>query len=522
MKKNWGAYKKLHKWPGFILSFILLYYSVSGILMNHRDWISGWDVSRKWLPPAYHLTHWNNAAMKGNLIINPDSILVFGTMGVWLTNSSFQQYTSLNQGFAEGMDNRKISDVHRTANGSLYAATLFGLYSFEKGSGIWMKLSSLPGKERFTGLESIGDTVYASDRSFLYKGLADGINTKFSRIELKAPEGYLQKATLFQTAWQLHSGEIFGLPGKIYVDMLGVVTTFLSITGIIYFLFPGWIKRRFHRKKISIKIIRINKWSLKWHNKMGAWTFVLLIVLFFTGMFLRPPLLLTIANTNIAPLKYSSLDQANPWHDKLRDLLYDADYDGFFISTSEGMYFLGRNSRKPLWIRNQPPVSIMGINTFKRQDDGSILIGSFSGLFRWNPSDTVVTDFITGTAYQPSSGGSPIGNFKITGMISDAEGKQYFVDYDKGIFPVKHGKNFPEMPENILSESKMSLWNVSLEFHTGRIFEGLTGSFYILIVPITGIASVVMVFSGYMLYRRKYKRNSKSKLIEIEGKYTLP
>jgi uncharacterized iron-regulated membrane protein len=50
------------------------------------------------------------------------------------------------------------------------------------------------------------------------------------------------------------------------------------------------------------------------------------------------------------------------------------------------------------------------------------------------------------------------------------------------------------------------LWNVALEIHTGRFFSAILGDFYILIVPLAGLAGVVVVISGYILYRRKFKR----------------
>ena len=75
------------------------------------------------------------------------------------------------------------------------------------------------------------------------------------------------------------------------------------------------------------------------------------------------------------------------------------------------------------------------------------------------------------------------------------------IDYDKGAVPLYHEMKFPEMPNNILKESKMSLWNLSLEIHTGRFFRFLLGDFYILLVPLSGLVSVMVVLSGYLLWR---------------------
>ncbi len=505
MSKAAILYKKLHRWPGLILSFILLYYAITGIFMNHRDVFSGIDVSRSVLPHQYSYTNWNNAALKGNLILNKDSILVYGNVGIWLTDSAFKQYTSFNAGFPKGSDNCKIFDVHRAIDGSLYAATLFGFFAYNTDLKQWQKFDIDSKNERFTGIESIGDTLYAITRSHLYKARSAGIQTHFEKTELKVPEDYQNKITLFETIWQIHSGEIFGLPGKLVVDLLGIITAFLSITGIIYFFFPDWIKRRFKRGKPAARIIKLNKWSLKWHNKLGAWTFALLIILFFTGMFLRPPLLIAIARTNVSPLKFSHLDQPNPWYDKLRDILYDEDRGILLLSTSEGMYFMDPVELWPARFQNQPPVSVMGINTFERKGNGVFLIGSFSGLFLWHPSHPEILNYAKGTVHAEQSGGRPVGDYKVTGVLHDTQGRQYMVDYDQGVIPLWHDTNFSDTPANVLSESRMSLWSVCLEIHTGRIFEGFLGMFYILLVPLIGLASVIIVLSGYLLWRKKYR-----------------
>lgn len=93
-------------------------------------------------------------------------------------------------------------------------------------------------------------------------------------------------------------------------------------------------------------------------------------------------------------------------------------------------------------------------------------------------------------------------------MITDLEGKEYMIDYDKGAIPLYHGKLFPEMPKNVLDESKMSLWNLSLEIHTGRFFQNLIGSFYILIVPLSGLIGIMVVLSGYLLWRKKFRKTA--------------
>jgi len=507
--KKWAKfYKKLHRWPGLILSFVLLYYGITGVIMNHRELLSGGDVSRTFLPDEYNYKNWNNGALKGNLIITNDSILVYGNIGVWVTDSTFKTYRSFNTGLPKGTDNRKIYVLHRTLNGDLYAATLFGLYGFDHQTLKWEKFDLDVKIKRFVGVASTGDTVFAINRSYLFKGKSEGVHTRFKKIELQKPPGYVNDVGLFETIWQIHSGEIMGISGQLFVDFLGIITIFLSVTGIFYFFFPLSIKKRKIEHKSAKQLIQISKWSLKWHNKAGAWFFAFLIVLFFTGMFLRPPLLIPIAYSRVSPIKYSRLDQSNPWYDKLRAIYYDHNKELFLLSTSDGMYYFKDNSYKPNPFLVQPPVSVMGINVLERYDDQSYLIGSFSGLFLWDPSMAEIVNFPNGTVYQEQSGGRPIGDFKVTGIIHDTQKNLYMVDYDLGVVPLYQHNEFPAMPANLLSESKISLWSLSLEFHTGRMFHFLMGDFYILLVPLSGLFGVMVVLSGYLLWRKKYRVKS--------------
>jgi len=499
-------YKKLHKWPGLIIAFLLLYFAVTGIIMNHREFFSGIDVSRSFLPKEFRYQNWNNSALKGSLTIDADSILVFGNIGVWLTDSAYKSYSSFNKGFPKGSDNRKIFDLHQASDGNLYTATQFGFFAFDRERSQWSKFDLNVDIKRFVAIESIGDTLYVLNRSYLFKGKSEGVNTQFQKVELKQPSDYNKKVSLFETLWQIHSGEILGIPGKLFVDALGVITIFLSLTGIIYFFFPGWIKRRKKKTKTVKSIVKTNRWALKWHNKTGAWLFVCLIILFFTGMFLRPPLLIAIAYSKVNPIKYSHLDQPNPWYDKLRYIKYDETRNFLLLATSGGIYYMDKDELLPQSFPVQPPVSVMGINVLEPFNDGSYIIGSFSGLFLWHPAHPEIYNYAQGKLHVGNTTGRPVGDFKVTGLITNWEGKQYMIDYDKGAIPLYHDKVFPKMPEIVINESKMSLWNLSLEIHTGRFFRFLVGDFYILLVPLAGLVSVIVVLSGYLLWRKRFRK----------------
>ncbi len=505
MNKNWKPYKKLHRWPGLILSFFLLYFGITGIFLNHREAFSHIDIKRKDLPGSYRYNNWNNASVKGSIRLPDDSLLVYGAIGIWKCDGEFGSFRPFNAGIPMGSDNRRVFDLHQNHLGHIYAATQFGLFAWDYHSGFWQSMPTLEGSTRFVGIESIGDTVYILSRSFLYKGITAGPATQLERIELKAPDDYRNTVSLMKTLWQTHSGEILGLPGQLFADLLGLVTIFLSLTGIIWFFFPDWIKRRKLAGKPRRKLIGVASWSLRWHNKIGELTFVFLAIMYLTGIFLRPPFLIAIANVEVPPVKYSNLDQPNPWYDKLRDLLYDNDKDQMLVSTLDGMFTLNRDDFSLEPFENQPPVSVMGITVFEPFENGAYLIGSFSGLFTWHPSNPVIINYVTGEEHY-EKGGRPTGDFKVAGLITDPSGLRYMMDYDKGATPLWHDNDFPPMPEILTDNEGLSLWNVALEIHTGRFFSAILGDFYILIVPLAGLAGVVVVISGYILYRRKFKR----------------
>ena len=88
--------RKIHKWTGLILVLIIVLAAVSGIVLNHRETFSGIDINRKYMPAEYRYNNWNNAAILSDLAVSPDSILLFGNTGVWLTDSLFSNFTDFN------------------------------------------------------------------------------------------------------------------------------------------------------------------------------------------------------------------------------------------------------------------------------------------------------------------------------------------------------------------------------------------------------------------------------------------
>jgi len=291
------------------------------------------------------------------------------------------------------------------------------------------------------------------------------------------------------------------------MDFIALIFIILSITGFIKWYYPKQIKKNKNNKLKLNKLKNTFKFNLRWHNKLGLWFGFFVFSSAITGMFLRPPLLILIGSSKVTQLPFTHLDQINPWYDKFRNFLYDKDLNGWIIATDENLYFVDENFKiNPILIDDHPPISVMGVNVLEKHSSGGILVGSFSGLFLWFPENNIIIDYITKQPTAPLvSSGPPVGNYLVSGYGYDEFNNEFYFDYNSGVFPLNSNNKFPDMTIEILSKSKISLWNTMLEFHTGRIFKAILGNFYILIVPLIGLLIALISLTGYLIWFWIYK-----------------
>ncbi|MBN1199711.1 MAG: PepSY domain-containing protein, partial [Bacteroidales bacterium] len=505
----------------------------------------------------YH--NWNLAAIRGGVPWGTDSLLVYGNIGIWLTDNSFSAFSDLNSGFPDGIDNRKVASVSVDPVTGIHAGTLFGLYRFDPDGRRWDKVPMPVNEERIVKVLAKGDSLLVMTRSHLLvsrihdTGLAlqnreepsPGVEgstspealtgSVFTVIRVPAGAGDDGKTGLFKTLWVIHSGEIYGLAGKLMVDAVGVIFIILCITGLIYFFVPYRLKKL--RDGIGrSRLKRFNRNTLRWHNTLGSWTILLLILTTLTGMFLRPPLLIPIANARVGKIPYTELADPNPWFDRFRDLLWDDTGTRWLVATSEGIYQADPGFSTHLMpFPVQPPVSVMGINLFQQVDPFRFLIGSFSGIFLWEPQTGRITDYFTKMPYRSTGRGTPFGEISVAGYLNPTPGpspsgkhptpkrkgsfplfrhpdiqdlgnNEVLFDYMSGAIYLFRDKWFPPMPEEMISKSPISLWSVALEIHTCRIFEPLLGAWYILVVPLVGLFTLEISIVGFLVWWRSGRR----------------
>lgn len=518
-KNKHFTWKKYHKWFGLVLSVFMLIFCISGIILNHRQLFANCEVSRSLMPSDYHIKNYNNGIIKGTQKIGKDSILAYGYGGVWLTDTEMKHWQEFNQGLPECVDGRNIRNMVLDKNGKIWCAAMYDVYLYDGKK--WTKFD-LPGNhERITDIALAKDStkLVALSRSAVFTIAGNHITHKV----ISCPADFIPETTLFKTVWTLHSGEFFGLAGRLVVDVIAVVLIILSITGIILFILPYGIR---HQKRLMTieekrtsakeKMIALGKrmvWNAKWHNKIGYATIILTLWISITGMCLRPPLMIPLALNKIE----QKVEDGNVWKDKLRAIRWDAASQRWLISTSEGFMWVNEDfSKKPILLdKNQTPkVSPMGVTVFENDGNGGWLIGSFSGMFRWYPTKNLLLDYFTGKP-QVEKSMIPISSSLVSGYSQDFfGGKELVFDYAKGASFVNNEKNKEQAESHIsmpklLSDTPMSLWNVALELHVGRCYSPFLGPISNLFVFLSGLLISLVLLSGYIILHRRGKKKSK-------------
>ncbi len=472
-------------------------FSLSGIILNHRKFFADFEVSRAYLPDKYNYKAWNNGLLRASVTINNEdssrSVLLYGNSGIWLSDSTGQSFQGYNEGLPLGTDGRGIRAIVQSPSGKVFALSQFNLYEREAKLGSsWQKVALATGDERLSDLTLQGDSLVLLSRSFVYTSQAP-YNT-FHKHELKAPTDYDGKVSLFKTIWQLHSGEIFGLLGRLFVDFLALILIFLCISGLVYWVMPKYIKRWGKGKKWTKSLLSS---SLNLHDLIGRKTLYAVLFLTITGWCLRPPLLIGIVRFNVPKIPYSHLDKPNPWHDRLRMIRYDQDLNKWLLSSSKGFYELQELEAIPQKVEQAPPVSVMGLNVWQldQEDKDCYIIGSFQGIFRWHKKSLKSFDYETKEEVKDFSP-IPFGKKAISGYSADFK-KPFYVDYNEGTETLAMPRDFRYMP--------MSLWHLALEVHTGRIytFMGLVG---LLFIFLSGLFTLWVLITGIKLKLKPKKK----------------
>ncbi len=488
--------RPLHRWLGATACLFFAAMGVSGTLLNHPGWLCGADLPRAWLPGDYAYRDWNRNSLRGSLPGPGGETYLFGEAGVWEVAPGQAAPRYLGEGFERSVyyrDTRALLRLtgHREV---LLAATRAGLLGRVVRDGARWRPVPLPGVEgpvAVVDLLEAGDRVLAVTRSRVYAAAAAWPLHFRDVTPPRAPEPE-RRIPLFRLVFHAHSGATWGAPGRLLVDAAGVVLTFASLTGGYF-----WWRRR--RGSLARGVGgRLARKGLTLHLRLGRWGAPLLLLVALTGLLQRPPFLVAIAFSGYPERLHPGPVSDNPWDDLLRQAAYDPQGDLLTLATADGFYrgrvLDGSAFRK---VQGGPPVSVMGATVFRHRPDGLYWVGSMSGLFLWDARTGWVTDAFTGNPPLPGLRG-PVGARQIVGLLRTPGGELVLADYAQGLLDADGrpaGALLP-MPAELREGGRISLWHALFEFHNGRLFGFLLGSWAWVVVPLGGLALAAEVVSG--------------------------
>jgi len=515
-------WRRWHKWGGLFFSCFLIPFLLSGLVLNHREALRGVDVPRAYLPPSYRLHNWNQGTVRGTLPLSADCILLYGENGLFLSDARGEHIRPFNEGLRAGAENRSFGDAVRLPGGEVFAVSPYEVYVLRPAASRWQIATPALGRDdRFVSAAVAGDTLVVLSRSAVYTATAP--YARFTRSELAAPtEGAPGRFTL-RTIWRLHSGELFGEIGRFAVDALALCLLALCITGLILTFMPRLVRRwKIHRRRAANRFTLL---SLRWHNRIGVGTLVFVFVLTLSGMFLRLPLLILVAGGTHRPVPHTVEDVPNAWWDELRMVRRDTARGEWLFYTAHGFYATPSLALPPHRLRHEPPTGFMGPNVLRQENRDEWTVGSFAGLYRWNRATGECYDLMRCCRYvAPKRAGMPDFTYSVSGYSTDLGVRAVVFDYNRGAeFPVAIAYKAPTrdgstgasaaapMPAQSSAVSpasdRMSLWRLALEVHTGRIYTFLPTLLVQLFIFLSGLFLLSVVISGFVVYRRVFKRH---------------
>ncbi|KXX72065.1 PepSY domain-containing protein [Flammeovirga sp. SJP92] len=506
-KKIYKTAVSWHKYLGLLLSIILVWMSVSGILLNHPDLIADFAVSKTYFPDDYIPSNWNRGGIQDIVYLGQDTIIIGGKQGVWKSNDSGKSFQSLmNNGFPEAIYYQKVNDLHYdTLQNEIYAATFGGVYKLNLHTNHWTTLqSSQSYTEKFVKIIDIKGQLFAVSQSNIYK-IAD------HQLEVypifKKERKYVD---MIQFTFALHSGWLWGTPGKLFYDCLSLILIFLSLTSL-YITF-------FKKKKVSNSFSKkVKKFIIKYHTKIGVWTFVFLLIIGGTGMFMRPPLIVALYNGQVPISIIPDRFLENEWYHSIRNAMYDTQTDRIILDTTEGIY-AGKSDassdfEKLNWKVN---IFVMGATIFEPLGGQHFLVGSFYGLFDYIEGQEYSTDVLTGERTPLFQSIQKPGEFMTVASFTSPKGEKYISAYSQGLLAITPPQEdtFYNFPQEIIDEYKMPLWNYMFELHNGRLFQFIFDKYSILLIPLLGLLFNILLITG--LYEYLYRKRKKlRKLVKL-------
>ena len=378
---------------------------------------------------------------------------------------------------------------------SLFAATDGGFFKCDLKSEKWRQHTLGGKRERAIKLLIVKDKLIVFTPSHAYASPFPSNDFKFKRLMLQREEPD-QQVSLIKLFFDLHGGTIWGLPGRLLYDVVGLIIIFLSVSAFYIWYFPR--KKRRERKNHKNTSVKFNKVMFKYHFKLGIWVAFIMLIIAGTGLFKRPPMLALLASGSISRTWYPGSLPSNPWDEKIHNALYDAVEKRIIIEATDGFWTGSTDFSTPFLRKELPvPVFVMGATVFEPYGSGGFLVGSFSGIFHLERATGKAFDILTNKEVSKSSAVRPA-EIMVSGYFKTPDGRKFITTHKQGLLPLNGNAalgDFP-MPERIIKNYRMPLWNYLFEIHNGRFFKDWIGGLYILLLPLGSLLFIIITLTG--------------------------
>lgn len=510
----------VHLYLGLLVLLYLILVGVTGVLLNHPTLIGGLSVPRWMVPPSYRIEDWNRGSLRTVIFSErkPSMGYLAGTEGVWRTADGGITFQPMPSGYPASRAYRRTNHIllledERPAR--LLAATRNGLYACSLETWDWQRVALGDGVENVRKILRVDDRLVVFTDSHAYEspvGASPGA-LKFQPVQLARTESGEEKGIRLVTLmFALHGGEIWGLPGRLLIDAVGIGLVFLCISAAYAWYFPRarrWFPRAAgNPSPREATKRRIYRWLYKYHVDVGVWATVFLVVIAATALFIPPsPLAFLTLRTEVPREYWPGPLPHNPWHESIGNAAYDPVRKEFLVEVKRALWRGPADFSAP-FVKDESrlPVGAMGTNVMEVGDDGSLLIGSFSGLFRCGADGGLVIDLSTGKPHVPSKSRRPFGSWRTVGYVQTPDGEQFVATHKEGLIAIngaeRNGKF--RMPDEMVRGYRMPLWSFLFEVHNGRIVRDWVGSRYYLISILGALSLLVISFTG--LYDWVYRR----------------
>ena len=486
---------------GLFLLVFIVWMSLSGMVLNHPELIRNVSAPHWLIPPQYRIENWNRGALRTAVFSERDPNLGFlaGSQGVWRTRDGGMSFERLAIGFPVSEIGRQTSSLFLDElHGRLIAGTRDGLFTWRLGGDRWSPVVLPVAEARIYKLLRVGTDLLIVTPSHLLRWPLTAPASSISVAALTASVDPQETIPLVQVCFDLHSGRLWGLGGRLLFDFAGVVLIFLSLSAAYLWYWPWKVQRAIRRRQPVKGSNPLYHGLLKYHLKLGIWLAVLLLAIGGTGFFMRPPMIALLAFGRLPAELYPAPLPKNAWHDRFRNAVYDAARDRLLIEATDGFWQTTGDLTQPLQPVAAPaPVFVMGTTVMESEVGGRLLVGSFSGLLQVDPQINSVVDVLTGQDACLVSRIKPAETM-VAGYFELPDGEAFVVDHYRGLLAMG-GKDLCgrfQMPTEMVKQFRLPLWNFLFELHNGRIFRDLIGPWYALILPLSSLLFVLMICSG--------------------------